>query len=93
MTLTRLMLLSLRRFWRTNLGVMLGVALASTVVTGALIVGDSMRYTLERTADQRLGSITHAVITGERFMSERMDDGYGEDAAGVMMLTGVASTR
>lgn len=92
MTLPRLMLLSLRRFWRTNLGVMLGVALASTVITGALIVGDSMRYTLQRAADQRLGNISHAVITGERFMSDRMDDGYGEHAAGVMLLTGVASS-
>nr|MBX2850222.1 ABC transporter permease [Phycisphaeraceae bacterium] len=92
MTLRRLMLLSLRRFWRTNLGVLLGVALASTVVTGALLVGDSMRYTLERTAEQRLGNISHAVITGERFMSDRMDDGYGDGAAGVMMLTGVASS-
>lgn len=34
--------------WRTSLGVMLGVAVAAAVLTGALAVGDSARQTLDR---------------------------------------------
>lgn len=33
-------------YWRTNLAVMLGVATAVAVLTGALVVGDSVRASL-----------------------------------------------
>lgn len=92
MTLTRLMLLSLLRFWRTNLGVLLGIALASTVITGALLVGDSMRYTLQHTADQRLGDVTHAVLGGDRFFSLEYSLGDVPYSTGALFLEGVVST-
>ncbi|MFN3169029.1 MAG: FtsX-like permease family protein [Phycisphaeraceae bacterium] len=92
MTLGRLLLRSLWRFRRTNLGVLLGVAVATTVITGALIVGDSMRYTLQQTADERLGEVRYAVIGGDRFFTNGLVDGLGDDAAGVVAVTGVLST-
>lgn len=92
MTLTRLMLLSLRRFWRTNLGVLFGIALASTVITGALIVGDSMRYTLERTANQRLGDIEQVVIGGDRFFTTDFAESLAPKSSGIIIAQGVAST-
>ncbi|MFK7789232.1 MAG: FtsX-like permease family protein [Phycisphaeraceae bacterium] len=92
MTLTRLMFLSLRRFWRTNLGVMLGVALASTVITGALLVGDSMRYTLSQAAEQRLGGIDQAVIGGDRFFTTELASTLGQGSSGIIVAQGVVST-
>ncbi|MEM9345781.1 MAG: FtsX-like permease family protein [Planctomycetota bacterium] len=92
MTLYRLMLQSMSRFWRTNLGVMLGVALASTVITGALLVGDSMRYTLSQAAKQRLGNIEQAVIGGDRFFTDSLAQSFGEGSSGVIIAEGVAST-
>lgn len=92
MTLTRLMLLSLRRFWRTNLGVLLGIALASTVITGALLVGDSMRYTLQRTADQRLGYIEYAVLGGDRLFTAEFAQGVAPYASAALLLEAVVST-
>ena len=92
MTLPRLMLLSLKRFWRTNLGVLFGIALASTVITGALLVGDSMRYTLEQTADQRLGDVTHVVPGGDRFFSVEYSLGDAPYGVGALLLEGVVST-
>ena len=74
MTLTRLMLRSLCRFWRTNLGVMLGIALASTVITGALLVGDSAKLSLQAIALERLGETRLALDSGERFFSEAVAD-------------------
>lgn len=92
MTLPRLMLLSLRRFWRTNLGVLLGIALASTVITGALLVDDSMRYTLERTADQRLGYIEYAMLGGDRLFTAEFAQAFAPYASAALLLEGVVST-
>lgn len=92
MTLLRLLLRSLWRFRRTNFGVLLGVAVATTVITGALLVGDSMRYTLQRSADQRLGDTSHALIGGDRFFTDELAEPFGKDASGMVALTGVLST-
>ena len=92
MTLGRLLLRSLWRLRRTNLGVLLGVAVATTVITGALIVGDSMRYTLAHTAEQRLGEVRYTVIGGDRFFTADLRDRLGEDASAAVALRGVVST-
>ena len=49
---------SFRHHWRISLAVALGVAAATAVVTGALLVGDSMRGSLRELTIERLGSIT-----------------------------------
>ena len=53
MTFFRLISASLRYHWRTNLAVACGVAVGAAVLTGALLVGDSMR-----------GSLRHLTLTG-----------------------------
>ena len=58
---------SLIYFWRINLAVMLGVAVATAVLTGALIVGDSVRGSLRDLSLSRLGKIDHALVS-ERFL-------------------------
>lgn len=92
MTLHRLMLMSLCHCWRANLGVLLGIALASTVITGALLVGDSMRYTLQRTAELRLGQVTHAIVGADRFFTHELALTHAPQASGVILIHGVAST-
>lgn len=59
----RLILDSLRFHWRSNLSVGLGVAVAAAVLTGALIVGDSVRGSLEALAFERLGRIDNVLVT------------------------------
>jgi len=54
---------------RTHLPVLLAVAVATAVLTGALIVGDSVRNSLKNLALERLGKIDYAMI-GDRFISE-----------------------
>ena len=92
MSIPRLLLASLWRFRRTNLGVMLGVAVATTVITGALIIGDSMRQTLRDTANQRLGDVSHAITGGDRFFTDTMVDGLRGDGANVIMLMACTSS-
>ena len=48
MTSFQLIRRSLVHFWRTNLAVILGVAVATAVIGGALIVGDSVRASLRQ---------------------------------------------
>lgn len=69
----RLVLRSLRFYWRTHLGVCTGALLASAVLTGALLVGDSVDYSLRTFAMQRLGGIHFAL----NMRSEYFEDDLG----------------
>src|SRR4030095_3124473 len=65
-----LVLSSLRFYWRTTLGVFAGAALASGILIGALAVGDSVRYTLERQGLGRVGRTQLARSAPDRFFRE-----------------------
>ena len=62
---------SLSYFWRIQLAVLLGAALATAVLTGALLVGDSVRGSLRDLTLNRLGRIDYALIS-ERFFREEL---------------------
>ena len=64
---------TLRHFWRTNLGVALGVALSSMVITGALLVGDSIRGSLQGIASSRIGAIETVMQTHDRYFKDDLD--------------------
>ncbi len=61
---------SLRHYRRIHLAVALGVAVATAVLTGALLVGDSMRGSLRDLTLQRLGRIDSAIVAGQMFRAE-----------------------
>ena len=46
MSFLRLILISARHFWKMNVAVACGVAVGTAVLTGALLVGDSMQGSL-----------------------------------------------
>ncbi len=86
MTLTRLILHSLRYYWRTNVAVMLGVAAAVAVLAGALLVGDSVRGSLRDLALGRLGR-TDSVISSLGFFREDL----GTDVQKALSASNTAS--
>ncbi|HVT27324.1 MAG TPA: ABC transporter permease, partial [Lacipirellulaceae bacterium] len=61
---------SLRHYRRTQLAVAMGVAVATAVLTGALLVGDSVRGSLRDLTLQRLGRIDSAIVAGHPFRTE-----------------------
>ena len=63
---------ALRHYWKTNIGITLGVALSSMVIVGALLVGDSIRGSLEDVADARMGSIEAVMQTHDRFFRSNL---------------------
>jgi putative ABC transport system permease protein len=66
----------LRHYWRTHLAATAGVATAASVLTGALVVGDSVRGSLRDLALMRLGRVVDAV-PGERFFREVVAEAPG----------------
>jgi ABC-type lipoprotein release transport system permease subunit len=75
MTSLTLILRSARYYWRTHLGVILGAALATLVLTGSLLVGDSVKATLKRQALARVGQAQSAFTGGDRFFREALAAG------------------
>ncbi len=63
MNTTTLVYRSLTYFRRTNVAVLLGVVVGSASLTGALLVGDSMRGSLRAKALERLGRVEFAEMS------------------------------
>jgi putative ABC transport system permease protein len=94
MTFWKLIIKSLRFYWRTHLGVVLGVAVSTAVLLGALVVGDSVRYSLKKIALSRLGNVQLALASQNRyFRAELADDlekEIGYTTTPSLMLKGIA---
>lgn len=71
MSTWQFILRSLSYHWRIHLAVGLGVAAATAVLTGALLVGDSVRGSLRRLTLERLGRIDEVLVT-DRFFAEAL---------------------
>ena len=74
MTAWTLIRRSLRFHARAHLGVVLGAAIGSAALIGALVVGDSVRGSLEQMAMARLGKIELALPSNDRFFRHRLAD-------------------
>ena len=74
MNSSRLIWRSLSHHWRTNIAVVLGVAAAVSVLSGALLVGDSVRGSLRDIAVGRLGRSEHVISSMEFFRDALAED-------------------
>lgn len=94
MSLARLVLRSLAHYWRTGIVVAIGLAVATSVIVGSLVIGDSIQGSLRRTALARLGEISYAV-TSPRFFRTRLaqDLAWSAPTAAVLMLDGSARAQ
>lgn len=71
MTFFRLLLRTIQFHRQTSFAVLLGVVIATAVISGALIVGDSVRESLRLMTLVRLGQIDH-VLQSPRFFREEL---------------------
>lgn len=74
MTATDLIRRGLAHYWRTNLAVIAGVATAVAVLSGALLVGDSVRGSLRDLVVERLGRTDRAVLSTGFFREQLAGD-------------------
>src|SRR5207245_6028447 len=73
MTYRTLIARSLRFHARAHLGVLLGAAVGSAALTGALLVGDSVRESLRGRALERLANTYFALAPADRFFSRGLE--------------------
>jgi putative ABC transport system permease protein len=88
MTFVRLVLRNLVYHWRGNLAVLLGVVLGSAVLTGALLVGDSLRGSLRQLTLGRLGWVDEAMIPGRFFRAALGAEIPADKCAPIILLQG-----
>ncbi len=88
---------SLTFYRRTHMGVLLGTVIGTGILTGALIVGDSVRYSLKRLSLMRLGKTEFALSSGDRYFRTKLADelavSLNVPCAPVLKLDGMASSE
>ncbi|MFP4378861.1 MAG: FtsX-like permease family protein [Candidatus Sumerlaeia bacterium] len=72
---------SLRNYWRIQLSVMLAAAVGVAVLTGSLLVGDSMRHSLRAIVLEALGDVDNALVY-DLFFNENLTEKIEQDASG-----------
>src|SRR5262249_49745385 len=91
MTFGRLLLRNLLYHWRGNIAVLLGVVVSTAVLTGAVLVGDSLTGSLRDVVLEQLGWVDHALVAG-RFIREDLASELGADRVSpAILLQGAAS--
>src|SRR6186997_2039216 len=92
MTLFKLLRRNLVFHRRGNLAVLLGVAVGTAVLTGALLVGDSLRASLRERALRRLNDVNASLIAG-RFVREELARDVNENAIQPAILLRATAER
>jgi putative ABC transport system permease protein len=78
MSMFRLALVSIRHFWKMNVAVAAGVAVGTAVLTGALLVGDSMQGSLRDLVLEGLGRIDEVLVADHFFREQLADEQIGD---------------
>jgi len=74
----RLIFSSLAYYWKKNLLLAVGIAVSGAVITGAMMVGDSVKYSLNLIVEQRLGNVTHVMKAGDRYFTTHLAESVKE---------------
>ncbi|MBL7968652.1 MAG: ABC transporter permease [Prolixibacteraceae bacterium] len=72
MSLTKYILRTIRHYLKLNFTIVLGIALSTAILVGALIIGDSVRYSLQQITVQRLGKTSQVITAGERLFGQQL---------------------
>ncbi len=95
----RLIFASLFHYRWVNLSILAGVALTAAILSGALVVGDSVKESLRRNAESRISKIGPVFLGGERYVSDGMVKGIAADlgeeivVAAILQIEGTAVNR
>jgi ABC-type lipoprotein release transport system permease subunit len=87
LTLRGLIVRNLAYHWRGNLAVLLGVAVGSAVLTGALLVGDSLRGSLRARVVRQLAGVDAAALFPRPLRAD-LAGGLPGDTRPVLLLPG-----
>ncbi len=95
MTKYKYILRNLLFHWKKNLAVFAAILLSSAILSGALIIGDSVEMSLRNIVESRLGRVSYALISGERFVRSELaldiEKSTKADCAPILLLEGIAA--
>jgi ABC-type lipoprotein release transport system permease subunit len=93
----KLIIQTYKYYFKGNFLAALGVAICTAVVTGALIIGDSLSHSLNKSTDYRLGNISHIISAGNRFFTQelahKIDSIYPTSVTPVLKLDALGSSE
>ncbi len=84
----RFILASLWQYRRVHLAVAAGVAVATAVITGALLVGDSVRGSLRDLVLERLGGIDQLLVAEQPFRQQFANELGAQETSPLLMIPG-----
>ncbi len=94
MTFFNLIIKSILHYRRQHLALLAGILLSTAILTGALITGDSVDYSLRKMVDLRLGNTGYALETGDRFVRSHLANDLAESlntkTAAILRNSGIA---
>ncbi|MDE5416474.1 ABC transporter permease [Labilibaculum sp. DW002] len=93
MTILKYIIKSFWFFRKQHFAVFLGTVVSTAVLTGALIIGDSVKYSLRELVDLRLGEVNYAMPTGDRYVRAELATDLTKDMtvnfAAVLQVKGI----
>ena len=94
MSIWKLVFRNMIFYRRTHVGTILGTALATAILVGALIVGDSVRYSLRQMVSERLGNTTFTLEMDTHYFRQSLGDKLaqhlGSAVAPMLQTKGIA---
>ncbi len=94
MSYWKLLLRSLKFYGKSHFRVVLGTMVSTSILVGALVIGDSVRYSLQRIVFHRLGETESALASGDRFfrvgLAEELSGALDTLAAPLLQTGGIA---
>lgn len=91
--LNRVAIATIRQNWQISIAVVLGVAVATAVIAGALLVGDSMRGSLRALTIERLGKTESLIAPGGFFNPLGVVSGAQEPISLMYFPSGIVESR
>jgi hypothetical protein len=92
MSIYKLILKSAWHYRKLNLTIVLGIALSTAILVGALIIGDSVKYSLQQITVQRLGNTSQVITAGERLfrtqLATELAEKNGTETAALLRANG-----
>jgi len=96
MNLIKLILRNLQYYKKEHLLLFIGMILSTAILTSALIIGDSVKYSLNNIVSKRLGNTQQIIQTQERYFpasfSKTLATELNTGTASVLLLRGMASS-
>lgn len=91
--LKKIIVRSFSYYKKQHLALVLGAFISTAIISGALIVGDSVRHSLKSMVDARLGHAEFALQTGERFVRKTLSEDLKNNSKLALDATSVFITE